>query len=673
MDWEGRRIDVSEGLIEHEHGRIAVLTHRVFRSPKPHLVSPTSERVLADGDEDTEETVLNITLLWEELLERAADSHTAVLGLIDIASLRGNSRAWSALEAVVRKSVASVAASMDPNSAWEYLAKLYVRLEATTVGGTIDVGIEKAAARLTMRDLNAALMFLRSALDPNEGERRHSRELFDAVVKSVSASDRQRLALALTSVSPLELIRLAFLDDAIMAALFSAADPEIDRRLKRFAVDGLRVLDAGRFRSERFRLLRHIHGDSDADLLREAISSANARELVEAVNLVWSESGHRTRRLGEEFCAAAITSGSRSEVRAEFARLGNDLQTDRCIDALLVGDPADVRWLMEDQSVGLRRPELLRRLVERMSTEDLERSFKSQEMVTKALDRFSSDLRHFAVAAVRVVGLSGTRVCNHFALFLNIYEVLEGEARGRIAQSLWLCVLVDPMVQGAFGTEHVLDRLIDDITLGPLIDVSLDGAKTGEEVSRALVVLGRSSPALRSRLESHRRQVVRLVAGRVVFDLNSAGVMALLSLIHSARGVGHNEYVELCSMILPYAISARGDPACEIVKVAFPVVYDELRRGRDSIWLATLFDFFDWDRCKVARKDLVRAFMRSEWPPIDLAVTALRSKDLRTILKRVAKEKGGARYLSKIYEGARDLEEATGLRIQRAVRSLRER
>ena len=83
------------------------------------------------------------------------------------------------------------------------------------------------------------------------------------------------------------------------------------------------------------------------------------------------------------------------------------------------------------------------------------------------------------------------------------------------------------------------------------------------------------------------------------------------------------------------------------------------------------FMFVELDKCKIARKDLVRAFMRSEWPPVDLAVTAYRACELNRILKRLIKEPGGRSYLAKVEDGAQGLQAVIRKQVLKAIKEVR--
>ncbi len=81
---------------------------------------------------------------------------------------------------------------------------------------------------------------------------------------------------------------------------------------------------------------------------------------------------------------------------------------------------------------------------------------------------------------------------------------------------------------------------------------------------------------------------------------------------------------------------------------AFPLIYRELAKKDDIPDLLKFIPFFDWDRCKAARQELVSAFMSSSWAPGDLALTACRCNDLGKILRRTAKAYGGDGYIGRV-------------------------
>ena len=97
--------------------------------------------------------------------------------------------------------------------------------------------------------------------------------------------------------------------------------------------------------------------------MAQIIAGAQTTQLVEVVDLIWGAKVIRTPQLGEVLCDAATANDSKLRVRTAFARLGDDEQTNRCIERLLVADPADMRWLLENAEIGNRRATFLNNFI----------------------------------------------------------------------------------------------------------------------------------------------------------------------------------------------------------------------------------------------------------------------------------------------------------------------
>ena len=59
------------------------------------------------------------------------------------------------------------------------------------------------------------------------------------------------------------------------------------------------------------------------------------------------------------------------------------------------------------------------------------------------------------------------------------------------------------------------------------------------------------------------------------------------------------------------------------------------------------FSFHDWDRCKTARKDLVRAFLLSVWPPADLLKIADEVMEVDSFVWILSKSLAGRELLTR--------------------------
>lgn len=70
-----------------------------------------------------------------------------------------------------------------------------------------------------------------------------------------------------------------------------------------------------------------------------------------------------------------------------------------------------------------------------------------------------------------------------------------------------------------------------------------------------------------------------------------------------------------------------------------------------------MFGMFDWDKGKELRRDLIDAFVYTNWPPGDLALAAGDLRLFRKIFKRLLRKPRGHQYAVAMYA---DLSSRTG-------------
>jgi len=175
---------------------------------------------------------------------------------------------------------------------------------------------------------------------------------------------------------------------------------------------------------------------------------------------------------------------------------------------------------------------------------------------------------------------------------------------------------------------------------------------------------------LRGHIINNIGRVAGLSTTRRSFDLTAEGAQALARLV-DATAESHAVQLRVCASILPFAMAAPQKPASALIIVAFPVVYRELRQDNHGFDFLKFFNFVDWDKCKIARRELVCAFLGSIWPPVDLARVGYSANDLDRILNRLLKEPGGDAYLAKIQAEIGRLDPVDRKPIRQAIKQAR--
>lgn len=84
---------------------------------------------------------------------------------------------------------------------------------------------------------------------------------------------------------------------------------------------------------------------------------------------------------------------------------------------------------------------------------------------------------------------------------------------------------------------------------------------------------------------------------------------------------------------------------------AFPPVYQAVATANAKQITDEMFGYFDWDKAKKLRKDVIDAYVASCWPAEDLAIVAVRCQILRKVIHRLQRNWGGDDYIRRMLKG----------------------
>ena len=646
-EWDGRRIETLDRVIYRRHHWTSKIEQRLFRDPKPTLLD---EQIMVGGlvgnDDDIDEAVFRLSLLWEELRIKAVRSPTAVLGLIDIANSRNVlTSVWQSLEPAIVSAIENAVATMDPESAWHFLTTVADKLSAMPLMHIVTESFRAAGIVLTERDWRSAFTYLVQTSGASDDD---NTGIIGTVANKLGAMNPEELTEALASVSTDSLIRVVALDDRLLARAFTADDESVASTLVQRLCDGFESLPPDQRNGLGFRILPYIRGDQDSALLAQIVTDTGTSRLVNTVERVWDVEALRTQRIGEVLCDAAIAAQSRMQVRTAFERIADDDPTNQCIEKLLVPDPADIGWLLESVHPVRRRTRLLAAFINRSTDNELTHIFNSSGLVQGALRLLADDLEQYVSVAARLILLPAINIANHMTLAVNIYSGLQRNERDGLGQLIARQILMDPAFQDRHRKEQVLKLGADHIDALWIINDAFHPGRDGEEISRLLVHIDRLTPVVRTRIEGRRDLIVELIGKRADFDLTADGAMALAGILERSAALRPEEHFRSCAKILTFALGAVQKPASPLVVASFPTVYRRFRQNKDYPRLMDFWRIGDWDRPRKMGRILVRAFLASDWPPVDLAVAAFRAGVLRRVLKQLMKEPGGVGYMDRI-------------------------
>ncbi len=185
--------------------------------------------------------------------------------------------------------------------------------------------------------------------------------------------------------------------------------------------------------------------------------------------------------------------------------------------------------------------------------------------------------------------------------------------------------------------------------------------------SRNMIALEKSPSTARRRIIEAVDEIAHMLQERRVIYLDEDANDACARLMFDAEDISYVALVDAAATLIPSLLHTHRQPISLMIAALFPIIYKELANLKNVPKRLNIFFFFDWDRCKAARIELVEAFMSSSWRPGDLALTACRCNDVSKILTQVAQSYSGEKYLAQIENDLDRLDESSKIYVQRVI------
>lgn len=638
-DWNGRRVD-GRSVQDGRHRWTGAIVARVFDQPHPRLLT-LSETGLVGGSENSQDdaAALRIALLWDELTSKIQNTPTAALGLLDIVN-SGKVRDALAVETIEPSLVEAANRAFTTfadDDAWSFLGAISRKLQGRYMPAG-RAAVADAVERLAARSPEGAVSLL-SQEDP----RGALTELVPRIAWGLSRNFTDRSESALRQAAPAVLGRL--LARCVPLAEHVADDRPLVERLGQI----LPTLDDETLDGVGQSLLPLLIEDWQLPAAEPLIRRLDAPRLASELRHLGQANDFGGAKLSGFVLDRALSAGAKDDVRSTLVKLPPTPRRNEMIARTLVPGAEDARWLHGLDAELLGRGSattMLLDLLGRADDRQLAAILRDKRVGAHALSVMESEAPELLLRA-----MSGdTLTADTFARVLpRVLKYLQGEARLGLAEhALHRCL------GHRFGGDEVdliaslLSAVGDRLDGSWFAQTGLGRNVDGATASRNVVALGRATQPARFRAAWAMEDIARMLVQRPNLDLDTAAVEACAALMLYAEKVAPKAHLLAAGLIMPVLLRSRDRPVSPMIVAAFPSVHRELARVDEIPDLFKFFTFFDWDRCKAARRELVDAFMSSSWPPSDLALTACRTKEVSKILRRVGKQYGGNKYLERI-------------------------
>lgn len=658
-DWPGRRIDARAGH-GARHRWTGAIVKRVFTAPVPRLIDDRELRII--GKEETSSAAaLRIALLWEELLGKLDNSPSAALGLLDIANskMQGDAEAVLMLQPVLIDAANRAVRSLPASEAWGLIGAMARKMHGTQLAPAIS-SVAAAAATLASASPSGAISLLDQA-DPQGA----IHALVPEIARGISENFGKKAEEALKNAPP-EIFGRVIAADEHLAEIVAAND-----RLVEHLSDVIPAFSPHTFEAVSETILPFLVRDTHIAAASPFLLSLSADALLKQVNHLATS----TQFKASSFFAPLV------------ARAKELVLTDRLWDAL-VSTPVSVgrdeflrctlaptlhdveRLIREsrlDQETARR---LLLELLRNADNRQFQDLFANRVLERALLARLSTSESDILGRAVREANLSLT---NHVSTVLQLLPISPDQQKPEFAK----CAL-DRCLRDHFD----LDEVPTIATLISVLGAGLDGAwlawrglengVSASCVNRNLVAFRLTSPTARERIIGAIEEVARALESRHAIEFDRAAADSCAEFLWDARGPNSLSLLRASGRLLPKMLHARHAPVSAVIAATFPSVYRELAKEDEVPNLLKFVPFFDWDRCKAARRELVDAFLASPtWRPADLALTACRSSDVDRIVGRLARSSGGEIYIGRLRDELANLPAGCRDQVTRTISRIR--
>jgi hypothetical protein len=325
-----------------------------------------------------------------------------------------------------------------------------------------------------------------------------------------------------------------------------------------------------------------------------------------------------------------------------------DPNSDRFLLATIGTNASDIGWLCRENGLtSQRKVILLTAALTKASERDLQLltqheslSEEVEETLVEALPRTAAQLARMLMSENVPVGRLLRNGCR-------VLSLLEPGMKA----DLTLRMLTLGLSKADSSENRSLEELITESAsfLDPhrVIAMAISWNATQQRVSDNVVLLNRATSKIRTGVLAEIDELTARLISRRHERISEEFVASWAQLLSDSGAINQRAQTNAAGGVLSFALEKRNKAVSPLIVVAFPIVYQELRSGKETPSLFSLF-FPDWDRCKTARQNIVEAFLHSGWPTTDLIRAVEPTGDLGRVLKRVLRDRKGESFLMRL-------------------------
>ncbi len=635
-DWEGRRIDGRSPQVPR-HRWTPTISEKIFKSSSPCLLSPSEIKLIRDDSNvQSSGATLRISLLWNEMLSKIQTAPAVGLGLVDIANSGKLDKveALRSIEPTLIEAIKRAAFEFPENDAWEFLGAIARKTQKQHM-----TNVENAIAACTRMLAGRAPAGAMDLL-ANSDYKSIVSEMLPNIAQGIAINFDGRAEKAIENAEPMAIGLIISQGGEVVERLVD--NETVLARL----VESIPTLNLELLHKITKMLLPVVVEDRQAYVIEPLLDCVDKQASLDKLVSLGMAGDFAAVKLTSLMLKRAKGFVKKEEIISRLLGVNASARRDSLIVSLLSPSVEDLKWLLNSSEIS---PAVVSRFV-----------FKVVEVADDSqLLKFVTDssiggklvklLVGRADLALRVLLISDVPI----ELFVRLVELILPRAKGdiklRIAKLSLQRVL--PVSFGGDELAFITDKLKileGEVDIHWLVYVGLGRNCSAKIVNRNFSAFGTISEPGFSKLVRSISEICKSIVNRRSFDLDADSIYLCSFLLFKANELSQSSALNAAAYLLPTILHERRKPVSSLVAVAFPLIYRELAENDDVPELFKFLPFFDWDRCKTARHELVSAFLTSVWEPGHLALAAWRAEDAEKILRFTKKQPGGEAYLRRV-------------------------
>ncbi len=333
---------------------------------------------------------------------------------------------------------------------------------------------------------------------------------------------------------------------------------------------------------------------------------------------------------------------------------------DRFILRTLKPEEEDVLWLAAQHNTD-RRSALAVKFVDHTDHHDLMRLLRHPIARDALLTTLGEDSEASAPALARVLIAGNAPIYQTAEFSLAAWPWIEEVEREQLATRVLERVLREASATDWSMTDRFFAVAASSISPRQLVQFAVPTNASASLVGHNIVLIDgekQISKAVSGVLPDLTERLIRR------FDNLGPSAYAAWARLLSNADLRANSTIHAAAAAFEYAIQLTRLPISPLVVTAFPMFYRHLPTKKD----VGLF-WTEIDRRKSARRLLVEAFMKSNWPAADLIVTALEADIADKVVGRISRGYRAEAYVSMITNDAERLEPRLRKAVHKALQS----